>query len=162
LRHPTVGSVAKAVTALAANATARPTPIINAGDGVGEHPTQALLDAYTVRNELLRHRDFVAASSLCAAIDGAANAETPNQETTPDAMQSLLKGATVVLVGDLKHGRTVSCHRHTAPARVVVGFGSMLISTTHAPACLAKPRPTPWYTSSQRIGASPAGSIWFL
>ncbi len=29
-------------------------PIINAGDGVGEHPTQALLDAYTIKRELGR------------------------------------------------------------------------------------------------------------
>jgi len=27
-------------------------PIINAGDGAGEHPTQALLDAYTIKKEL--------------------------------------------------------------------------------------------------------------
>jgi aspartate carbamoyltransferase len=27
-------------------------PIINAGDGVGEHPTQALLDLFTIREEL--------------------------------------------------------------------------------------------------------------
>lgn len=27
-------------------------PIINAGDGPGQHPTQALLDLYTIRNEL--------------------------------------------------------------------------------------------------------------
>ncbi|MGD8819967.1 MAG: aspartate carbamoyltransferase, partial [Anaerolineae bacterium] len=27
-------------------------PIINAGDGVGEHPTQALLDLYTIQSEL--------------------------------------------------------------------------------------------------------------
>ncbi|MBN1427169.1 MAG: aspartate carbamoyltransferase [Anaerolineae bacterium] len=27
-------------------------PIINAGDGVGEHPTQALLDAFTIKREL--------------------------------------------------------------------------------------------------------------
>ena len=27
-------------------------PIINAGDGVGEHPTQALLDLYTIKKEL--------------------------------------------------------------------------------------------------------------
>jgi aspartate carbamoyltransferase len=27
-------------------------PIINAGDGVGEHPTQALLDLFTIRSEL--------------------------------------------------------------------------------------------------------------
>jgi aspartate carbamoyltransferase catalytic subunit len=29
-------------------------PIINAGDGPGEHPTQALLDLYTIRHELGR------------------------------------------------------------------------------------------------------------
>ena len=27
-------------------------PLISGGDGVGEHPTQALLDAYTIREEL--------------------------------------------------------------------------------------------------------------
>ena len=26
-------------------------PVINAGDGVGEHPTQALLDVFTIRSE---------------------------------------------------------------------------------------------------------------
>jgi carbamoyl-phosphate synthase/aspartate carbamoyltransferase len=29
-----------------------PFPILNAGDGTGEHPTQALLDVYTIRSEL--------------------------------------------------------------------------------------------------------------
>jgi carbamoyl-phosphate synthase/aspartate carbamoyltransferase len=29
-----------------------PVPVINAGDGIGEHPTQALLDIYTIREEL--------------------------------------------------------------------------------------------------------------
>lgn len=29
-------------------------PVINAGDGVGEHPTQALLDLYTIKKELGR------------------------------------------------------------------------------------------------------------
>jgi exodeoxyribonuclease VII small subunit len=29
-------------------------PVINAGDGVGEHPTQALLDTFTIREELGR------------------------------------------------------------------------------------------------------------
>jgi len=41
IRHPEVGSARRA--ALAAK-----TPIINAGDGVGEHPTQALLDLFTI------------------------------------------------------------------------------------------------------------------
>ena len=45
LRHPEKGSAA-----LAAAAASK--PIINAGDGAGEHPTQALLDAYTIREEM--------------------------------------------------------------------------------------------------------------
>ncbi len=36
----------------AAAAAISPVPIINAGDGVGEHPTQALMDIYTIRKEL--------------------------------------------------------------------------------------------------------------
>ena len=47
LRHPEVGSAAEA-------AKWAQKPIINAGDGVGEHPTQALLDAYTIQRELGR------------------------------------------------------------------------------------------------------------
>lgn len=42
LRHPEKGSAKKAAT------TAEFVPIINAGDGPGEHPTQALLDLYTI------------------------------------------------------------------------------------------------------------------
>ncbi len=45
LRHPEVGSVQ-----LAAKSTRK--PIINAGDGIGEHPTQALLDLFTIFEEL--------------------------------------------------------------------------------------------------------------
>lgn len=45
IRHPDVGS-----SQLAAKFS--PVPIINAGDGIGEHPTQALLDVYTIRSEL--------------------------------------------------------------------------------------------------------------
>jgi aspartate carbamoyltransferase len=45
IRHPEVGSAA-----LAAKAAHK--PVINAGDGIGEHPTQALLDAFTIKEEL--------------------------------------------------------------------------------------------------------------
>lgn len=45
LRHPEVGA-----SALAARYAQK--PIINAGDGVGEHPTQALLDLFTIYEEL--------------------------------------------------------------------------------------------------------------
>ncbi|MCB0084477.1 MAG: aspartate carbamoyltransferase [Caldilineaceae bacterium] len=47
LRHPEVGAAATA-------AHYAQKPIINAGDGVGEHPTQALLDLFTIVNELDR------------------------------------------------------------------------------------------------------------
>ena len=44
LRHPEAGSAQRA-------AEAADIPIINAGDGAGEHPTQALLDLFTIREE---------------------------------------------------------------------------------------------------------------
>jgi len=47
LRHFAAGS-ARAAAAVAS------VPIINAGDGPGQHPTQALLDVYTIRRELGR------------------------------------------------------------------------------------------------------------
>ncbi len=47
LRHPEVGSAK-----IAADYARK--PIINAGDGVGEHPTQALLDLFTIKEELGR------------------------------------------------------------------------------------------------------------
>jgi len=47
IRHPEVGSAA-----IAAKAARK--PVINAGDGIGEHPTQALLDSFTIREELGR------------------------------------------------------------------------------------------------------------
>jgi len=43
IRHPEIGSAEKAAAAAAI-------PVINAGDGSGEHPTQALLDVFTIVN----------------------------------------------------------------------------------------------------------------
>ena len=45
LRHPEPGAVARAAAVCRR-------PVINAGDGVGEHPTQALLDVFTIRSEI--------------------------------------------------------------------------------------------------------------
>ena len=72
LRHPIKGSVG----AVLQSAGIR--PIINAGDGTGEHPTQALLDLFTIWDEL-----------------------------ELQSTQSQRKRLVVVLLGDLKHGRTV-------------------------------------------------------
>lgn len=43
LRHPEVGAAERAKQVAKC-------PIINGGDGTGEHPTQALLDLFTIRD----------------------------------------------------------------------------------------------------------------
>jgi aspartate carbamoyltransferase len=73
LRHPETGSAA-----IAAKAARK--PVINAGDGVGEHPTQALLDAFTI-NEELGHPST--------------------------GLRTGFENLTVTMLGDLKYGRTV-------------------------------------------------------
>ena len=47
LRHPETGAAERA-------AAVAEVPIVNAGDGTGHHPTQALLDLYTIKKELGR------------------------------------------------------------------------------------------------------------
>jgi len=47
MRHTDIGAAERA-------ARVAKVPVINAGDGAGEHPTQALLDTYTIRKELGR------------------------------------------------------------------------------------------------------------
>lgn len=57
IRHPEVGAAA-----VAAQASTK--PVINAGDGVGEHPTQALLDFFTIQHH------FHAVSGLTVTMVG--------------------------------------------------------------------------------------------
>eukprot|EP00794_Sanderia_malayensis_P004695 gene4695-5310_t len=45
MRHPETGAMQKASKHCKK-------PVINAGDGIGEHPTQALLDVFTIREEI--------------------------------------------------------------------------------------------------------------
>ncbi len=45
LRHPEAGACSRA-------AAVSRCPLLNAGDGTGQHPTQALLDVYTIREEI--------------------------------------------------------------------------------------------------------------
>mmetsp|Transcript_13407 Transcript_13407/g.37584 ORF Transcript_13407/g.37584 Transcript_13407/m.37584 type:complete len:361 (+) Transcript_13407:54-1136(+) len=81
LLHPRAG--AAAVAAAAMNK-----PLLNAGDGSGEHPSQALLDLYTILDEL----------------PGVGAADAASSEV---ALASALRGRVVTMVGDLKNGRTV-------------------------------------------------------
>lgn len=50
IRHPETGLVARA-------AKSSQVPVINAGDGAGEHPTQALLDLYTISSHFSLHKE---------------------------------------------------------------------------------------------------------
>lgn len=91
LRHPEPGSARRA-------ADASEVPVVNAGDGSQNHPTQALLDLYTIEKERGRLSDH-----------------------------------NVVLLGDLRHGRTV----HSL-AVLLARFGNRL--TFVAPEGLEMPR----------------------
>jgi len=81
LRHPVKGTAAAA-------AAAASKPVLNAGDGVGEHPTQALLDVFTI----LDAHPVARKASSNGGVD--------------------LSKLTVTLLGDLKHGRTVHSIAH--------------------------------------------------
>lgn len=54
IRHPEAGSAGRA-------AAVASVPIINGGDGPGEHPTQALLDIFTIHREMGRIDDLTVA-----------------------------------------------------------------------------------------------------
>ncbi|MCI2264159.1 aspartate carbamoyltransferase catalytic subunit [Sediminivirga luteola] len=78
-------------------------PIINAGDGTHEHPTQALLDAFTLRRVL--HGE---------PASGAAGTGADGKD---------LAGATVMIVGDVLHSRVARSNvrtLHTLGASVVL------------------------------------------
>lgn len=67
-------------------------PILNAGDGTHQHPTQALLDAMTLRRWY--------------APDGAGGADgTDNADGSPAPRGRDLAGAKVIIVGDILHSR---------------------------------------------------------
>ena len=60
-------------------------PVINAGDGAHEHPTQTLCDLYTLR----------------------AGQRKKDPQSADIPLKELLNEMTIVLCGDLRHGRTV-------------------------------------------------------
>ena len=72
IRHPLVGS------ALAAARIAKFVPIVNSGDGIGEHPTQTLLDMYTLFEKFKRLDNLI----------GVATGDILNGRT----VKSLIKG----------------------------------------------------------------------
>ena len=118
MRHPESGSVAEF-------AGASRVPVINGGDGANEHPSQALLDLYTIRKELsdrgrsvdglriamigdLKHGRTV--HSLCKLLCLYENVQvtlvSPPELAMPEAVVSAMEetGVSVVISQDLVHG----------------------------------------------------------
>ncbi len=102
LRHPMEGAAK-----LAADFTDR--PVINAGDGAGQHPTQTLLDLFTIWTE-----------------------------------KKDIENKNVVLLGDLKYGRTV----HSLASALAL-FGANL--TFVAPEVLQMPREIVSYVEERGV-----------
>ncbi|KAH8046078.1 carbamoyl-phosphate synthase [Aureococcus anophagefferens] len=75
LRHPEAGAAARAAGALPPGL-----PLLNAGDGVGEHPTQAMLAAFDVALVFVAPPELAMPAGVAAAVDAgtATRAETPS------------------------------------------------------------------------------------
>ncbi len=63
MRHPEAGAVAEF-------ARASRVPVLNGGDGANEHPSQALLDLYTIRREMRARREGRGINGLRIALVG--------------------------------------------------------------------------------------------
>jgi len=86
MRHPEAGAAEKAAWTLKAGD--RPIPVLNGGSGPDQHPTQALLDVYTLDRYLQRNMKR-------------------NGDQASAERGSGIDGKKIALVGDLKRGRTV-------------------------------------------------------
>ena len=102
LRHPKTGAsyLAAHYLDLLADKIGRRPIVVNAGDGAGEHPSQALLDLFTILEN-----------------------------------KSTLDGLHLVMVGDLKHGRTV----HSLAKLLAIYGGRRLSLSFVSPPSLAMP-----------------------
>ena len=110
LRHPMEGAAK-----LAANFTEK--PVINAGDGAGQHPTQTLLDLFTIWTEKKKIEDN-----------------------------------NIVLLGDLKYGRTV----HSLASALAL-FGANL--TFVAPDVLQMPKEILDYVKEKGVSYKSSSSL---
>ena len=129
LRHPSEGSAKLASEFV-------DVPVINAGDGAGQHPTQTLLDLYTIREN--------------AGFD----------DLTVGIMGDLKYGRTV---HSLAHALTnVGASQHfISPESLRLPRGSGTTSTRRAPGCASTPtlrRCSGRWTSSTSLASSASGS----
>jgi aspartate carbamoyltransferase catalytic subunit len=107
MRHPAEGFAEHVANML--NAMPRTIPVINGGSGKDQHPTQALLDIYTLFRCFTDPRPAPRAQ---AGGKSPAPADAPEGKRPTHAgglryNQDAFTGKTIMFVGDLKRGRTV-------------------------------------------------------
>lgn len=98
MRHPMEGFAEHVANMF--NDMSRTIPVINAGSGKDQHPTQALLDIYTLFRAFSESQTDGAAPATGGRTNGAKSAAA-SYTRNPFA------GKTIAFVGDLKRGRTV-------------------------------------------------------
>ena len=79
--------------------------MINAGDGVGEHPTQALLDVFTIREELGTVNGMTV--RILQSLKPDPHRHTHLEQALCRKLLVINVLSQITMVGDLKHGRTV-------------------------------------------------------
>jgi aspartate carbamoyltransferase catalytic subunit len=125
--------------------------VINAGDGAHEHPTQALLDCYTIIRELER-RSAAATPGPAAATPGRAAATPGRAAATPGPAAATpgraaatpgpraatsMAGLHIAIVGDIRHSRVARSN--------VLAFSALGASVTLvAPPTLLPPSLAGW------------------
>ncbi|WP_239462068.1 aspartate carbamoyltransferase catalytic subunit [Occallatibacter savannae] len=100
-------------------------PILNAGDGMHEHPTQALLDLRTI----LTHLDLSSKTVIPSEARAASAAEGSAVSS------STLSGVTVTIVGDILHSRVARSNMLLLPrlgARVILCGPTQLLPDSAA------------------------------
>src|SRR6516225_4738304 len=93
--------------------------VLNAGDGTHEHPTQALLDAFTIRRRLAGGRGGLGGKASPQEQGGSGGDRSPRANTALDGLR-------VTIVGDVLHSR-------------VARSNVLLLSTLGAEVTLAAP-----------------------
>jgi len=108
MRHPAEGFAEHVANML--NEMPRTIPVINAGSGKDQHPTQALLDIYTLMRCFSDSGNGEAKNGGQTETITRSESGGPNfqgRKPTARYAKNLFAGKTIAFVGDLKRGRTV-------------------------------------------------------
>ncbi len=103
MRHPGEGFAEHVANML--NAMPRTIPVINGGSGKDQHPTQALLDIYTLMRCFSEPR--VSSRTVSPGSKAPREAKFSARSSASRYAGNLFAGKTITFAGDLKRGRTV-------------------------------------------------------